>query len=46
MNALLLDCKKVVLNEFPWSFAMRIKPLSGKGARTSRKRLKVILKMQ
>ena len=32
MNALLPDCKKVVLNEFPWSFAMRIEPLSGKGA--------------
>lgn len=31
MSALLLDCKKVVLNEFPWSFAMRIEPLSGKG---------------
>ena len=32
MSALLLDCKKVVLNEFPWSFAMRIEPLGGKGA--------------
>ena len=27
MAALLPDCKKVVLNEFPWSFAMRIDPL-------------------
>jgi hypothetical protein len=27
MSALLPECKKVVLNEFPWSFAMRIEPL-------------------
>lgn len=28
MNALLPDCKRVVLNEFPWSFATRIEPLT------------------
>lgn len=28
MNGLLLDTKKVVLNEFPWSFALRIEPLT------------------
>ena len=27
MKGLLTGCKKVVLNEFPWSFAVRIEPL-------------------
>jgi hypothetical protein len=31
MNALLPDCKRVVLNEFPWSFATRIDPLTDAG---------------
>ena len=30
MNALLPDTKRVVLNEFPWTFALRIVPLKAK----------------
>ncbi len=32
MKGLLTETKKVVLNEFPWAFAMRIEPLVPKGA--------------
>lgn len=28
MNALMEETKRIVLNEFPWSFAMRIEPLT------------------
>jgi hypothetical protein len=31
MNALLPECKKVVLNEYPWSFATRIEELAAAG---------------